>query len=88
MAAGAQTKPLANGVHDENKPVELAFEVPHSPGLRINLHLTVKATSILLFLTSTDTDASQSVASMGSFVYAMPDVSFPPRTTMIRSVHI
>lgn len=88
MAAGAHAKSLANGVHDESRPVELAFELPHSPGLRINLHLTVKASSILLFLTSTNTDASQSVASMGSFVYAMPDVSLLPRATMIRSVHI
>ena len=77
MAAGAHAKPLANGVHDESKPIELAFELPHSPGLRINLHLTIKATSILLFLTSTHAESSQSTASMGSFVYAMPDVSLP-----------
>lgn len=77
MAVSADSAPVANGVHDDSNPTELAFDLPHSPGLRINLHLTVKATSILLFLTSTNADSSQSAASMGSFVYAMPDVCFP-----------
>ena len=64
---------------DESKPVELAFDLPHSPGLRVNLHLTVQATSVLLFLTSTNADSTSSAASMGSFVYAMPDVSVQRR---------
>ena len=77
MATDKGAAPMANGGQDESKPIELAFDLPHSPGLRINLHLTVKATYILLFLTSTNADSSQSAASMGSFVYAMPDVSWP-----------
>lgn len=77
MAEVANTAPVANGVHEQNKLVELAFDLPHSPGLRVNLHLTVKISSIILFLTSTSSDSSQSAASMGSFVYAMPDVSSP-----------
>lgn len=86
MAAGAHAKPLANGVHDESQPIELAFQLPHSPGLQVNLHLTVKATSVLLFLTSTHAESGQVTAPMGSFVYAMPDVrisySTSPKTSL------
>ena len=77
MAAGVKTKPLANGdgTHTTAKPVERAISLPHSPGTRIHLHLTVSESTIMLFLTSASMDAGQAGVAMGSFVYAMPDVS-------------
>ncbi|CAK1362318.1 unnamed protein product [Cercospora beticola] len=74
MALSAETKAPANGTHTDSKPLELAIDLPRSPGLKLNLHLTILANSILLFLTSTDSDALPSSAvQMGSFVYALPD---------------
>jgi hypothetical protein len=79
MAADAQLSPAINGTRNEGA-IELALDLPHSPGTRINLHLTVLAKSVLLFLTSTSPDAGQQAAAMGSFVYAMPDVSAESRS--------
>lgn len=93
MAADALPPPALNDTRDEGA-IQLAIDLPHSPGTRINLHLTVLAKSILLFLTSTSPDAGQQAAAMGSFVYAMPDVSnvhglhrvkTDPHTTEIQS---
>lgn len=74
MVVDAAAPPTTNGTVLANKPVELAIELPQSPGMRVNLHLTTLENSILLFLTSTSAEAGQGAASMGSFVYAMPDV--------------
>ena len=74
MAADAKPLPMTNGTHSPNKPFELAITLPQSPGTKIHLHLTVLASSLMLFLTSASVDATQAGASMGSFVYAMPDV--------------
>ena len=79
MAAGAKTGPTTNGTHASGKPVELAISLPHNPGTRIHLHLTVLASSVMLFLTSSSIEAGQSGAAMGSFVYAMPDVCISNR---------
>lgn len=75
MATGASTAPLSNGTHSAIKPIQLAVTLPHSPGTKIHLHLTVLATSLVLFLANTSTEAGPGSASLGSFVYAMPDVS-------------
>lgn len=74
MATISAATPLTNGVHTESKSFELAVELPHSPGLRVNLRLTVLANSVLLFLTSSSPDSSQGSAAMGSFIYGLPDV--------------
>ena len=83
MAAGAKSVPLTNGTHTSGEPIELAIALPHSPGVRIHLHLTVLASSLMLFLTSASMDAGQSGAAMGSFVYAMPDVSLPSQVVLL-----
>lgn len=83
MAADAQAAPATNGTRNAGA-IELAVDLPHSPGTRINLHLTVLAKSILLFLTSTGADAGQQATAMGSFVYAMPDVSIEARFALPR----
>lgn len=77
MAADAKPAPAVNGTHPPSKPFELAITLPQSPGTRIHLHITVLASSLMLFLTSASMDAGQASAAMGSFVYAMPDVCFP-----------
>ncbi len=59
----------------QHEPIELSFPLPRAPDTRIHLRLTVQTTSLLLFLTTAlDGDAS-SVPPLGSFVYALPDVS-------------
>ncbi|TKA23793.1 hypothetical protein B0A50_07075 [Salinomyces thailandicus] len=76
MAAGAISKATTNGTDNTptTKPIELAITLPQSPGLRIHIHLTILATSLLLFLTSSDIGSgSRNGAAMGSLVYAMPD---------------
>ena len=75
MAAGGNAAPVTNGTHAFSKPIELAIGLPHRLGTRIHLHLTILASSVMLFLTSASMDAGQAGAAMGSFVYAMPDVS-------------
>ncbi|SMR47328.1 unnamed protein product [Zymoseptoria tritici ST99CH_3D1] len=72
MSSNTQT-PAANGIDAPSKTVELAIDLPHSPGSKVNLHLTILANSILLFLSSSTPESSQGAAGMGSLVYAIPD---------------
>lgn len=74
MAADASKPPVVNGLESSNKALELAIDLPHSPGLRLNVHLTILANCIMLFLTSTSSETGPGAVSMGSFVYALPDV--------------
>ncbi|KAI5208842.1 hypothetical protein E4T42_03359 [Aureobasidium subglaciale] len=56
------------------EPIQFSIPLPNAPGCRIHAHLTILATSILLFCTSTTAEYSSSARpSLGSFVYAMPD---------------
>jgi hypothetical protein len=57
------------------KPLELSFPLPKAPQTRIHLRLTINATSLLLFLTTIDGGEGATNAALGSFVYALPDVS-------------
>jgi hypothetical protein len=61
----------------ENKAIQLSVGLPHAPSIRINIHLTIHSTSILLFLTTSATDAPSAGCPLGSFVYAMPHVTPP-----------
>ena len=74
MAGDAIPQSLTNGDSHTAKPLELAIPMPHAPGSHIRLHLTILATTILLFVTSTGYETAGGAAAMGSFVYAMPDV--------------
>lgn len=65
---------MTNGDSPAAKPIQLAIQMPYAPDSRIHLHLTILTTSILLFVTSTNHESSGAGASLGSFVYAMPDV--------------
>ncbi|KAK3099101.1 hypothetical protein LTR53_019068, partial [Teratosphaeriaceae sp. CCFEE 6253] len=74
MAAGAgQGPPVTNGVHTTGEPLELAVSLPRNLGTRLHLHLTILATSIMLFLSSAPLDGDRPGAAMSSFIYAMPD---------------
>ncbi|RKF61208.1 hypothetical protein OnM2_044026 [Erysiphe neolycopersici] len=56
------------------RPIELSFALPRAHGTKIYLQLTQRATSILLFLTTAqDGVGSSAAASLGSFVFALPD---------------
>ncbi|KAI4720542.1 hypothetical protein E4T48_03255 [Aureobasidium sp. EXF-10727] len=71
------SRPLTNGTGPEStttEPIQFSMALPNAPGSRIHTHLTILATSILLFCTSTTAEFSPSaIPSLGSFVYAMPD---------------
>lgn len=57
------------------KPLELSFPLPKNPHTILQAHLTFFETSTMLFLTtSTIGESSSTLAPMGSFVYAMPNV--------------
>jgi hypothetical protein len=72
------SRPLTNGTGPKSsmtEPIQFSMPLPNAPGSRIHTHLTILATSILLFCTSTTAEySSVAVPSLGSFVYAMPDV--------------
>lgn len=76
MTVGANNKPAANGDGTDTpaKPLECAISLPHIPGTRIHLRLTISESTVMLFLTSASMDARQGGAAMGSFVYAIPNV--------------
>lgn len=61
-------------------PTHLAIPLPFSPHTTLHLQITRLETSNLIFLTSTDPSTSGSLSSLGSFVYAMPNVRFPLST--------
>ncbi|KAF9870787.1 hypothetical protein CkaCkLH20_11686 [Colletotrichum karsti] len=71
-----------------NNVTQLSIPLPHSLDTRIHIHLTVKAKAATLFLTSTTQDEPSSTASLGSFVYALPNRLDPaqPLSTDIYSV--
>ncbi|KAK0129689.1 hypothetical protein ONS96_000251 [Cadophora gregata f. sp. sojae] len=61
------------------QPIQLSFPLPKAPDTRIHIHLTVQATSILLFLI-TAMNGDTSTVPLGSFVYALPDRLNPGQT--------
>ncbi|KAF2469791.1 uncharacterized protein BDR25DRAFT_263163 [Lindgomyces ingoldianus] len=58
------------------KPVEVSFPLPRAPQAHIHLQLTNSRTSLLIFLSTSSTE-SRTAASLGSFVYAMPNLASP-----------
>lgn len=55
--------------------IELSVPLPRSLDTRIYLRLSTKAKSIVLFTTTASQDELAAPVSMGSFVYALPNVS-------------
>ena len=57
-----------------SETLQFSIPLPRSLDTRIYAHLTVKSKSVLLFLTIATADEASAPASMGSFVYALPNV--------------
>lgn len=55
--------------------LQFAVPLPKSPHSTIHVHLTVFTTCSMLFLTTGEAEGPGHLAPMGSFVYAMPNVS-------------
>jgi hypothetical protein len=89
MAAPAVEQPVINGTNSSNaKPLELAFTVPSNPHTQLHVQLTIHATTLLLFVTTTTPDNASQATPLGSFVYALPDRYNPsqPLSTPIYSI--
>ncbi|KAJ9142723.1 hypothetical protein NKR23_g7000 [Pleurostoma richardsiae] len=56
-----------------SKTVQLSCPLPRSLDTRIYVHLTIKARSIMLFLTTASQEELGTPTPMGSFVYSIPD---------------
>jgi len=74
-----------NGTHPTPpKPIQLSVTLPNT---RVNLHLTFHSTNtLLLFLTTSNPETGPiSPATLGSLVFAMPDVrnDFSPTRNFI-----
>lgn len=54
---------------------QLSFPLPRSLEARVFVHLTVQAKCVMIFLTTAAADELATPPPMGSFVYALPDVS-------------
>lgn len=71
-----QPPPLSEPAIPSLKPIELSFPLPKTPHTSVHIHLTPMNTSTMVFLsTTTPGDSGSTMKPMGSFVYAMPDVS-------------
>ncbi|KAK5256333.1 hypothetical protein LTR16_003487 [Cryomyces antarcticus] len=67
---------LTKGTSPAAGPIQLSIPLPRARGTRIHVHLTILVTSTLLFLTTSASELG-SLASLGSFVYAMPNRTTP-----------
>ncbi|KAJ9632055.1 hypothetical protein H2203_000456 [Taxawa tesnikishii (nom. ined.)] len=73
MAAGAGSSgAVTNGTSPASTPIQLSIPLPYAPGSRIHIHLTLLATSLVLFLANSSSEVA-GAAALGSFVFAMPD---------------
>lgn len=64
--------------------VEFSLPLPRALDTRIHAHLTLRDRSITLFLTTAAADDQSVPPSMGSFVYAIPDVRPQSRCTYLQ----
>lgn len=69
-----ETQPLVNGLHTNAGVLEAKISLSRSPDLTVHLHLTDLAKTTMLFVACQSIEGNHSRPSMGSFVYALPDV--------------
>lgn len=69
------------------RAIELSFPLPKAPETKIHLQLTINATSLLLFLTTVYGGDAPTAAPLGSFVYALPDVSLIFDSILFTAAH-
>lgn len=55
----------------------IALPLPLSPHTTLHIRMTRLETANMVFLTTTDYSAPSTTSALGSFVYAMPNVSYP-----------
>lgn len=67
-------------------PIQISFPLPRAPETSIHLHLTINEVSLLLFLTTALNGDTSTTPPLGSFVYALPNVSISFALTL--SFHI
>ncbi len=58
----------------DTQTVTFSTPLPHSLDAQIHVRLTTRAKCLMLFVTTTGVDEGDTLAPLGSFVYAMPDV--------------
>ncbi|KAI1818105.1 hypothetical protein GGS20DRAFT_529771 [Poronia punctata] len=70
-----------------NEAIQVSFPLPRSRDTKIHMRLTVQSKAIALFLTTVSSEDSSHPASMGAFVYSIPDKYDPnqPLSTTIYS---
>ena len=68
--------PEASVIQPSSKPIELSFPLPKAPQTNVHLHITIQTHVILIFLTTASDGDTSTLASLGSFIYALPDVFF------------
>lgn len=75
----AAALPQTELVSTDLKPQEISFALPKALHTTAHIHLTVLERCATVYITtSTPGDSAGSVKPLGSFVYAMPDVSPSP----------
>ncbi|KAI0397328.1 hypothetical protein F5Y17DRAFT_392910 [Xylariaceae sp. FL0594] len=57
----------------EEGPIQVSFPLPRGMNTKIHMRMTIQAKAILLFLTTVASEDGNKPASMGAFVYALPD---------------
>lgn len=75
MTTAEPTLPQAENITPQPNHHELAFALPRTLHTTAHIHLTCESTYTMLFLATTLTGDS-GAKPLGSFVYAMPDVSY------------
>jgi hypothetical protein len=78
MATTQPVAPQTELVSPAYKPQEISFPLPKALHTTAHVHLTILETCVTVFLaTATPGEPGGSLKPMGSFIYVMPDVSFP-----------
>jgi hypothetical protein len=72
----AMATTMTNG-DASHAPIEVSFPLPKAPHTNIHVQLTDNGPNLLLFLTTSSAESASS-STLGSFVYAMPNVSAQP----------
>lgn len=76
---GEPREPVHVGTSSTIAPNDFSFPLRLSPHTTLHIQLTSLATSTLIFLTTKSPANPSSVSALGSFVYAMPNVSLLKR---------
>lgn len=63
---------------NQSEAQQFSIPLPRSLDTRIHLRLSTRAKAIVLSLATASQDDAASVAAMGSFVYALPNVRIKP----------